>query len=42
MNITERFLKYTQFDTQSAEDSQTVPSTPKQLIFAKYLKEAHA
>jgi len=39
MNITERFLKYTQFDTQSAEDSQTVPSTPKQLIFAKYLKE---
>ena len=39
MNITERFLKYTQFDTQSAEDSQTVPSTPKQLIFAQYLKE---
>ena len=39
MNITERFLKYTQFDTQSAEDSQTVPSTPKQLVFANYLKE---
>jgi tripeptide aminopeptidase len=39
MNITERFLNYTQFDTQSAEDSQTVPSTAKQLIFAKYLKE---
>ena len=39
MNITERFLNYTQFDTQSAEESQTVPSTPKQLIFAQYLKE---
>ena len=39
MNITERFLNYTKFDTQSAEESQTVPSTPKQLIFAKYLKE---
>jgi tripeptide aminopeptidase len=39
MNITERFLHYTQFDTQSAEESQTVPSTAKQLVFAKYLKE---
>ena len=39
MNITERFLNYTQFDTQSAEESQTVPSTPKQLIFARFLME---
>jgi tripeptide aminopeptidase len=39
MNITERFLNYTEFDTQSSEDSETVPSTSKQLIFAKYLKE---
>ncbi len=39
MDITERFINYTKFDTQSAEDSTTVPSTPKQLIFAKYLKE---
>ena len=39
MTITERFLNYTKFDTQSAEESQTVPSTPKQLIFARYLKE---
>ena len=39
MNIIERFLKYTQFDTQSSEESQTVPSTSKQLIFARYLKE---
>lgn len=39
MDITERFINYTKFDTQSSEDSQTVPSTSKQLIFAKYLKE---
>ena len=39
MKITERFINYTKFDTQSAEDSETVPSTSKQLIFAKYLKE---
>lgn len=39
MEISERFINYTKFDTQSAEDSQTVPSTPKQLIFARYLKE---
>ncbi|MDO5447468.1 MAG: peptidase T [Prevotellaceae bacterium] len=38
MNITERFLNYTKFDTQSSETSETVPSTSKQLIFAKYLK----
>ncbi len=39
MDITERFINYTKFDTQSAEESDTVPSTSKQLIFAKYLKE---
>lgn len=39
MDIAERFINYTKFDTQSAEDSQTVPSTPKQLIFAQYLKK---
>ena len=39
MNITERFLNYTKFDTQSAEDSPAVPSTPKQLVFARYLKD---
>lgn len=39
MEITERFINYTKFDTQSAEDQTTVPSTAKQLIFAKYLKE---
>jgi len=39
MEIVDRFLNYTKFDTQSAEDSQTVPSTSKQLVFASYLKE---
>ena len=39
MDITQRFLNYTQFDTQSSEDSQSVPSTPKQLVFAQYLKK---
>ena len=39
MDITERFINYTKFDTQSAEDADCVPSTPKQLVFAEYLKE---
>lgn len=39
MDIVERFLNYVSFDTQSAEDSQTVPSTAKQLDFAKYLRD---
>ena len=39
MDITERFLNYTKFDTQSQEDSDHVPSTEKQLVFANYLKK---
>lgn len=39
MDLVDRFLSYTKFDTQSSEDSDSVPSTPKQLIFARYLKE---
>ncbi len=39
MNITERFINYTKFDTQSAEDSDSVPSTQKQLVFAEFLKK---
>lgn len=39
MEIAERFINYTKFDTQSADESTTVPSTSKQLIFAKFLKE---
>ena len=39
MNLTERFINYTKFDTQSCEESDSVPSTAKQLVFAKYLKK---
>jgi len=39
MDITERFINYTKFDTQSDENGEGVPSTEKQLVFAKYLKE---
>lgn len=39
MDITERFINYTKFDTQSAEDGEGVPSTRKQLVFAEYLKK---
>ncbi|MBR5326895.1 MAG: peptidase T [Prevotella sp.] len=39
MNIVDRFINYTKFDTQSAEDSDRVPSTEKQLEFAAYLKK---
>ena len=39
MDITERFINYTKFDTQSAEESESVPSTEKQLVFAEYLKK---
>ena len=39
VDITERFLNYTKFDTQSAEDSDSVPSTEKQLVFAEYLNK---
>ena len=40
MDLIDRFINYTKFDTQSCEDSATVPSTPeKQLRFAKYLCE---
>ena len=39
MTIVERFLKYVSFDTQSAEDAETTPSTEKQWVLARYLKE---
>lgn len=38
MTITERFLKYVTFDTQSDETTGVTPSTPKQMVFAQYLK----
>lgn len=37
--VIDRFLKYVQIDTQSNEDSQTTPSTSKQLHLAQLLKE---
>ena len=39
MNITERFLKYVSFTTTSDENTNMTPSTPGQMIFAKYLVE---
>lgn len=39
MKIEDRFIRYTLFDTQSCEDSDTVPSTDKQLVFARFLRE---
>ena len=37
--IVDRFLKYVSFDTQSAEDSSTTPSTAKQFKLAEYLRD---
>lgn len=39
MNIVERFLSYVAFDTQSSEATHVTPSTEKQRIFARHLKE---
>ena len=39
MTILERFLKYVGFNTQSNEESGVTPSTPGQMVFARYLKE---
>ena len=39
MTLSERFISYTRFDTQSDETSTTTPSTPGQLIFARYLRD---
>ncbi len=39
MNIAERFLKYVSFTTTSDENTNMTPSTPGQMVFAKYLVE---
>ena len=39
MTLSERFIRYTRFDTQSDETSTTTPSTPGQLIFARHLRD---
>ncbi|KAA6332229.1 Peptidase T [termite gut metagenome] len=38
MKLTERFLKYVTFDTQSNENTRVTPSTAGQMVFAEYLK----
>lgn len=38
MTVTDRFLDYVKFDTQSDELTNMTPSTPGQMEFAKYLK----
>ena len=38
MTLIERFLKYVSFDTQSDDNSGVTPSTPKQMVFAQYLR----
>ena len=37
MNLIDRFLKYVSFDTQSEEESETTPSTAKQLLLGQYI-----
>jgi tripeptide aminopeptidase len=39
MELLERFLKYVAYPTASDEKSETTPSTPEQIEFAKYLVE---
>ena len=38
-NVIERFLRYVTYDTRSDENSETCPSTEKQLVMAKSLAE---
>ncbi|MDR1591616.1 MAG: peptidase T [Prevotellaceae bacterium] len=39
MNLTKRFLHYVSFATMSDENTGLTPSTPGQMVFAKYLVE---
>lgn len=39
MNVTDRFLEYVKFDTQSDELTNMTPSTPGQMKFARHLKD---
>ncbi len=39
MTVTERFLKYISFGTNSDDNSETCPSTESQLVLGKYLAE---
>lgn len=39
MNVVDRFLEYVKFDTQSDELTNLTPSTPGQMIFARFLEQ---
>lgn len=39
MTVTDRFLDFVKFDTQSDEETNLTPSTPGQMVFARHLKE---
>lgn len=39
MTLTERFLEYVKFDTQSDELTNMTPSTPGQMVFAQFLHD---
>ncbi|MFT9487912.1 MAG: peptidase T [Tepidibacillus sp.] len=38
-NVVERFLKYVKYDTRSDDESNTVPTTPGQMVLAKAIAE---
>ena len=39
MELKDRFLKYVSFDTQSSEESESFPSTEKQMVLLNYLAD---
>ncbi|MCR5820847.1 MAG: peptidase T [Bacteroidaceae bacterium] len=39
-SLLNRFLDYVSFDTQSSEETEGCPSTPKQMIFARHLADS--
>ncbi|MDU1905856.1 MAG: peptidase T [Dysgonomonas sp.] len=39
MNVVDRFIKYTKYDTESSPEAGTTPSTPGQLVLAEELKK---
>lgn len=39
MNVLDRFLKYVSFPTASCEDSETVPSTERQTVLARFIAD---
>ena len=39
MTVVDRFLEYVKFDTQSDELTNLTPSTPGQMVFARFLEE---